>query len=154
MNKHTAELFCACANKTTCYQRVFVRSGQQNQESFCEIVCSILCSVKTQKEALKGKPVYNSLMLPSQAHRTVHCRAALTHLHRLVVQPWRQPQLTSSSEGRGMPAGLCSIMDKTIQCPVASGHSNVDESSSTSLVPIYGLPDKLLLEYVGAKPLA
>ena len=46
-------------------------------------------------------------------------------------------------------------MDKTIQCPVAFGRGYVDESSSNSLVPIYGLPDKLLLKelrYVGAMP--
>ena len=69
----------------------------------------------------KGVTLSSGSTVPAQ--RAVHYRVALTQ--RLVVQPWRQQQLTSSSEDKD----ACWIVVQSgqkIQCPLASNPSRLD----------------------------
>ena len=88
----------------------------------------------------------------------MHCRAALTHLRRLVMQPWRQPQLTSSSEDKDafgimVHSGQNNQVSSRIQHQ-SSGLGNFDVSSSPSLVSPYmasliSCSENMLLQCVG-----
>ena len=65
----------------------------------------------------------------------MHCRAALLHLQRLVLQPWRQPHLTNSSEvndacGIVVHSGQNNPVSCFIQ-PHSSGLGNAGERFST-----------------------